>query len=226
LAPTDSPSLDISPVFDAIAVFLIPGIINAFIGGIVHSYPAPSLPGNLSRGLGGVIAQAFPPKLYLEGVQEDGARKLILQYEGVVTGADFGVQAYGSTSPPRVRTPILTLTSELGFGPVRTSRPVGGDDGGGGGPPWPTKLIVVATTDDMRDPTISFVAHLRHLSVTDPQPSADGTRFTSVATFAAPHRKTTVTLVVTAMDADQLTVSQSLSVDFSGVDSPEAESSE
>jgi len=207
VASQDSPSLDISPIFIAIDIFLIPGIINAILGSLAISYPAPSLPGNLSRGLGGVIAQVFIPKLYLKGRQ-----KLLFQYEGVITGVDFGVQAYGSFVQ-RVRTPMLTLLSEFGYGPLNTLMPIGDGDG----PPRrvPTKLIVIATTDDMRNPTFSFAAGgLRRVDVTDPQPSTDGTKFTSIATFAAPHRDTTVTIVVTATDADGLTVSESKSVHF------------
>ena len=210
LGAVDSPSLDISPVFYAIAVFLIPGILNAVIGGLAVSYPAPSLSGNLSSGLGGVIAQVFLPKLYIPGGQ-----KLLFQYEGVKTGADFGVQAFGSVSQ-RVRTAVLTVTSQFGFGRITKMRPIGGGgDGGGGGPPPspPTKCMVFATTDDMRNPRFSFAGGgLSLASVTTPQQSSDGTQFTTIATFRRPRKTTTATVVVTATDADGLTVSESKTI--------------
>lgn len=208
IGPIDSPSVDISPVFDAIAVFLIPGIFNAVIGGLAVSYPAPSLPGSLSSGLGGIIAQVFVPKIYLPG-----GLKLLFQYTGVVIGADFGVQAYGSVGQ-LARTPALTLDDQFGYGSINLL-PVGG--GGGGGPPVrpPTKLLVTATTDDMRNPTFSFAGGgLRLVTATTPQPSADGTQFTSIATFAPPRQTTTATIVVTATDADGLTISESLTVEW------------
>lgn len=207
LGPVDSPSLDISPVFVAIDVFLIPGIINAIIGGLAVSYPAPSLPGNLSSGLGGVIAQVFLPKVYIAG-----GLKLLLQYDGVVTGADFGVQAYGSFGRLK-RMPVLTLASEFGYTPVNTMLPIGGGGDGGLPPKPPSKLLVFATTDDMRNPTFSFAGGgLRFVKATDPQQSAEGTQFTSIATFAPPRQTTTATIVVTATDADELPISESLTV--------------
>jgi hypothetical protein len=131
-----------------------------------------------------VIAQVFLPKVYIA----DGL-KLLLQYDGVVTGADFGVQAYGSFGR-LARTPVLTLASEFGYAPINTMLPIGG--GGDGGPPPkpPSKLLVFATTDDMRNPTFSFAGGgLRFVKATDPQQSAEGTQFTSIATFHGQDRR-------------------------------------
>lgn len=163
-----------------------------------------------------MITQAFIPKLYIPGGQ-----KMLLEYDkqgGIVTGSDFGVQAYGSFVP-RARTPILTIAPRFEYDRIKTTMPIGGGGGGGGGggppPRFPTKLVIFATTDDMRNPTFTFTAGaLRKLSVTDPQASTDGTQFTSMAIYAAPKKESTVTVVVTATDADGLTVSQSVSVNF------------
>ena len=75
-------------------------------------------------------------------------------------------------------------------------------------------MTAIATTDDMRNPKkFSFSAPgLNLTNVTDPVPSADGTRFTSMASFKVPARKSSANITVTATDDEMLSQSATVSV--------------
>jgi hypothetical protein len=223
LSPHDSPSVDVDPTFYAAVVLFLPGLLNGVVGVLVASQPAPDLPANLAGGLGGAIAQVFLPKIYLQN-----GSKLVMQYAGVLTGADFGVQAYG-TVDVRARTPVVTVTTRLVYGPAH-ARPVGGIGnggggtiGGGGGVPQPprhaSQLVVVATTDDMRNPRLALTAKgLAAVSQDGPTPSADGVYTFQSATFKVTPQIFTTTVMVTATDDDGLTATATATVSLVSID--------
>ena len=202
---SNSSSLDVDAVFDLAMVFVVPGVINAILGGIGVSRGAPPLPATLPNGFGGVIAQAFLPKVYISGKE-----KLVMQYQGALTSPDFGVEAYGSVDA-RQRAPSIDIYAFPLF-PSLGMRRKGGP--GDGPPRHAIGVTAIATTDDMRNPKkFSFSAPgLNLTNVTDPVPSADGTRFTSMASFKVPARKSSANITVTATDDEMLSQSATVSV--------------